>query len=372
MSVQVSYSKQFALGIILLIVILVIVEIFSYIILNERDSCIVGLWESGLYYNYSENFVKSLCADYKSIIDFEKPYKHLEPNQKTDTVNINSFGVRGEEFNLKKESDVYRIVMLGGSAMYGVYVTSDLATIPSFLDKKIQRENPNFKVEIINAGINGSDSFDELSFLMDRLLKLEPDMIFVYDGGNDLLNKISEEEILKDPWPTEIDKVSKKLRNYYKTTHLIEFLDRVIQKNIFNDQNRKSEEISEDKIERKILLWSERWSEFCEREDMSEKDIIIAVQPYLGTGEKNFSNWEKMIKQNNMKTDVAEYFPLLIDNLEKIEKKCTKTMNLTNSFDNNSETIFYDLIHVGDKGNEIVVDRIYDEILPILKNRFNK
>ena len=143
MSVQVSYSKQFALGIILLIVILVIVEISSYIILNERDSCIVGLWESGLYFNYSENFVKSLCTDYKSIIDFEKPYKHLEPNQKTDTVNINSFGVRGEEFNLKKESGAYRIVMLGGSAMYGVYVTSDSATIPSFLDRKIQNMNRN-------------------------------------------------------------------------------------------------------------------------------------------------------------------------------------------------------------------------------------
>ena len=171
---------------------------------------------------------------------------------------------------------------------------------------------------------------------------------------------------------TEIEKVSKKIRNYYKTTHLIEFLDRVIQKNIFNDQNRKSEEISEDKIERKILLWSQRWSEFCEREDMSEKDIIIAVQPYLGTGEKNFSDWEQMIKQNNMKIDVAEHFPLLIDNLEKIEKKCTKTLNLINSFDNNSETIFYDLIHVGDKGNKIIADRIYDEILPILKNRLNK
>ena len=47
-------------------------------------------------------------------------------------------------------------------------------------------------------------------------------------------------------------------------------------------------------------------------------------------------------------------------------------MNLTNSFDNNSETIFYDLIHVVDKGNEIIADRIYDEILPILKNQFDK
>ena len=372
MSVQVSYSKQFALGIILLIIILVFVEVFSYIIMNERDSCIVGLWESGLYFNYSENFVKSLCADYKSIIDFEKPYKHLEPNQKTGSVNINSFGVRGEEFELKKESDVYRIVMLGGSTMYGVYATSDSATIPGFLDEKIERENPNFKVEIINAGINGADSFDELSFVTDRLLQLEPDMIFVYDGGNDLLNKISEKEILKESWPNEIEKVSKKIRNYYKTTHLIEFLDRVVQKNIFDDQNRKLEDISKDNIERKILLWSERWVEFCERQDMSEKDIIVAVQPYLGTGKKSFSSWEKIAKQNNIKTDVAQHFPLLIEHLEKIEKKCTKVLNLTNSFDNNSETIFYDLIHVGDQGNEIIADRIYDEILPILKNRFNE
>ena len=65
-----------------------IVEVLSYVIMDNRDSCIVGLWESGLYYNYSENFVKSLCADYKSIIDYEKPYKHWERDQKTKSVNI--------------------------------------------------------------------------------------------------------------------------------------------------------------------------------------------------------------------------------------------------------------------------------------------
>ncbi len=371
MSVQVSYSKQFALGIILLVIIFVIVEVFSYIIMNDRDSCIVGLGESGLYIDYSKDFVKSLCADYKSIIDYEKPYKHWEPDQKTNSVNINSFGVRGDEFNLKKESDVYRIVMLGGSTMYGVYATSDLSTIPSYLEKKIQKENPDFKIEIINAGVNGSDSFDEISFLTDRLLKLEPDMIFVYDGGNDLLNKISNEDILEESWPSEIEKLSKKIRNYYKTTHMIEFVDRVIQKNIFNEQNFKSSNISEEKINMKTLLWSERWSSFCDSQDLNKKDIVIAVQPYLGVGEKKFSNWEINIKNNNMRTDVAEYFPLLVKNLEMIDEKCTKTLDLTNSFDTNSETIFYDLIHVGDKGNEIMADRIYEEILPILENRLN-
>lgn len=372
MSVQVSYSKQFALGIILLIIIFVIIEIFSYVIMNDRDSCIVGLWESGLYSDYSKDFVKLLCADYKSIIDYEKPYKHWEPNQKTKSVNINSFGVRGEEFILKKESNMYRIVMLGGSTMYGVYATSDLSTIPSYLERKIQRENPDFKIEIINAGVNGSDSFDEVSFLTDRLLKLEPDMIFVYDGGNDLLNKINDEEILEESWSTEIEKLSKIIRNYYKTAHLIEFLDRVIQKNIFNEQDIKSSDISEEMINKKIPLWSERWSNFCSSQDMNKKDIVVAVQPYLGTGEKKFSNWERSIKNNNMRTDVAEYFPLLVKNLKIIDEKCTKTLDLTDSFDVNSETIFYDLIHVGDKGNEIMANRIYDEILPILENRLNK
>ena len=142
--------------------------------MNERDSCGVGLWESGLYDDYSENFVKSLCADYKSIIDFEKPYKHWEPDQKTDTVNINSFGIRGEEFNLKKESDTYRIVMLGGSTMYGVYATSDSATIPSFLEKKIEKENPNFNIEII---IGDDTSTDLTSQICKRYADKYPKLI---------------------------------------------------------------------------------------------------------------------------------------------------------------------------------------------------
>ena len=84
MSVQVSYAKQFGLGIILFIILLGIIEIFSIVILDQRDSCNEGLWESGLFSEYSHSFVKSLCTDYKLIIDYETPYNHWEPNQNTD------------------------------------------------------------------------------------------------------------------------------------------------------------------------------------------------------------------------------------------------------------------------------------------------
>ena len=366
MSVQVSYKKQFGLGIILFIILLGVIEIFSIVILDQKDSCNEGLWESELFSEYSHSFVKSLCSDYKSMIDYETPYKHWEPNQSSNSVNINSFGLRGDEIDVNKDSDAYRIVMLGGSAMYGLYATNDSSTISGFLEKKIVKENPEFNIEVINAGVNGATSFDEIRFLKNKLLQLDPDMIFVYDGGNDLRYKISDKHISDGMWPTETEKISKKIRNYYKTTQMIDYLDRIIQKQVFGDQDRKLAELTEEKIVKKVELWQERWKKICESQVMSDKQIVISIQPYLGVGNKDFSKWENRIKETNSKTDVSDSFPLLIRELDEIEESCTKTLNLTDVFDVYTDTIFYDLIHVGDRGNEIVADRIYEEIIPIL------
>ena len=100
---------------------------------------------------------------------------------------------------------------------------------------------------------------------------------------------------------------------------------------------------------------------------MNDIQLVISIQPYLGTGNKDFSDWEMMIKQTNKKTDVSEFYPVIINELENIDSDCAVTLDLTNVFDEYSETIFYDLMHVGDRGNEIVVDRIYEGIIPVLK-----
>jgi hypothetical protein len=39
---------------------------------------------------------------------------------------------------------------------------------------------------------------------------------------------------------------------------------------------------------------------------------------------------------------------------------------LRNVFDSFSETIFYDSGHVGDFGNEIIAEKIYEKIIPIV------
>jgi len=370
MSVQVSYTKQFGLGIILFIILLGVIEIFSIVVLDQKDSCNEGLWESRLFSEYSHSFVKSLCSDYKSMIDYQTPYKHWEPNQNSNSVNINSLGVRGDEISISKDSDTYRIVMLGGSAMYGLFATSDSSTIAGFLEKKIHDENPEFNVEIINAGVNGATSFDETRFLDDKLLQLDPDMVFVYDGANDLAYKIEDKHLSDTTWPSEIEKFVIKLRNYYKTIQLIDFLDRIIQKNVFDENNRKLEEHEEQHIEQKVELWKDRWEKICKSDKMNDIQFVISIQPYLGVGTKDLSDWEMLMKQTNKNMDLSEFYPMMISELKNIDSDCARTLDLTNVYDEYTETIFYDLVHVVDFGNKIVADRIYEEIIPILENKF--
>ena len=56
-------------------------------------------------------------------------------------------------------------------------------------------------------------------------------------------------------------------------------------------------------------------------------------------------------------------------NLSEI-KTCTKTIDLRDVFDNETETIYWDQGHVSDQGNSIVAKSLYNAILPIvLKNK---
>jgi len=41
---------------------------------------------------------------------------------------------------------------------------------------------------------------------------------------------------------------------------------------------------------------------------------------------------------------------------------------LRNVFDSHSETIYYDQGHVGDNGNKIIAERMYNDILPLIIN----
>ncbi len=351
MSVQVSYKKQTLFGIILTCIILLIIEGVSVIILDEKNSCYAGLTNSDIFKEFEIN-VKKLCNDYKSTIDYHNPARYNLPNQYSNTVNINSDGFRGNEIINDSQ---YRIFFLGGSTAYGLYSTSDQTTISGFLQEKFENEN----IEIINAGINGADSFDETYAIKQKLLSMSPNMFLIYDGWNDLANPIKIEYKEKE-FQDEINLIVLHLKKYYKT---IEFLDRVITKQIYGDKGKPEETYSNNLTLEKITLWKNRWNEICEIGNENKIKTVIMIQPLLGAGNKELHDWEKNMSQKYEHQSIVSNYEQLRNASLELNKHCSLVIDLVHVFDNRSELIYYDLGHMTDHGNEIIAEKIYEEIL---------
>ena len=95
-------------------------------------------------------------------------------------LEFNSEGFRGEEFSKEKSSDVYRIFVVGGSTILSAD-TSNETTIPSIFQKMLEIENPERKIEVINAGISGGNSKTELELIGSKIVNYDPDLIIMYD-----------------------------------------------------------------------------------------------------------------------------------------------------------------------------------------------
>lgn len=102
---------------------------------------------------------------------------------------INSLGFRGEEIELKKPEGVYRIVAIGGSTTFGVYLPWQ-QSYPYQLQIELRERFGTDKIEVINAGLTGSTSAESFHRMVTQVLPTDPDMVIIYHAFNDLLPRM--------------------------------------------------------------------------------------------------------------------------------------------------------------------------------------
>src|SRR6185436_1319072 len=127
-------------------------------------------------------------ADYDRLAVTQlKPYVDFAPpaNYRSATVNTNERGFRGGPVANPKPPGRRRVVVLGGSAAFGVGASSDEATFPARL-QAVLRARGGRDLEVVNAGAPAYVSGQELARLIFEVVDLEPDVVIVYDGFNDL------------------------------------------------------------------------------------------------------------------------------------------------------------------------------------------
>ena len=104
-------------------------------------------------------------------------------------IRTNSLGLRSPEITLAKPRDTFRILVLGDSVTFGWSLRGE-DTYASQLASLLATLRPNQRVEVINAGVSGYGTWQELRWLQETGLALDPDVIIVQTHLNDAADNL--------------------------------------------------------------------------------------------------------------------------------------------------------------------------------------
>lgn len=372
MSVQISYKKQFTFGLMLLLVLLASVEIVIRVYEHVNPTC--DFYNKDAFFDIDFSLQKQICQD-TNYLQYEEPnILMVKPNQHFQTININEDGFRGDEIDVKKQSDTYRIFVVGGSTAFGHGSTSDSTTIPGYLQTIINDSNVSKNIEVINAGKPRATSSDEVYYIEKHLRNYDPDLIIIYDGANDARGKHLDKAIISKT-TAELN-IFENIKRYgafekgaqiYRTPFVINdfFID--LNRN-FIDQKIISEKTNPQLVKQISSLWKERWIDTCKNNELKNISTVVILQPMIGTGKKVLSLDEStFLPTHANQHDTISILDEMSLHLTILDEHCTKTADFRNIFDNISRPLFYDDVHVVDKGNEIIAKEIFSLITPLLE-----
>ena len=266
-------------------------------------------------YNSGEAVQKMLCKFSNfDFIDFW--YSPYEPKDH----EINSLGFRGAEFSKEKPLGTYRIFMVGGSTVFGDGVENH-NTIPSLLQNFYSNDKFDDikQIEVINTGINGGISKHEADLIKNKLSKMSPDLVIVYDGWND--SKVGSYGQYVEDWDAEV-----------------------------ND-----------------IAWKNRWADICNSYN-KKFDVVIVLQPLLGYDklmltDQEFTNFST---RTAIKKEIAN-LDELATHLGELNSTCSSAHDLRFIMEDVSAGVYYDQGHMTPTGNKIIAKKIYEITLPIIE-----
>jgi hypothetical protein len=118
------------------------------------------------------------------------PYR---TNEFDTMITFNSHGFRGGERPMEKPVNTFRILCLGDSFTLGSEV-ADEACYPRVLERLLNKQargnGDTVQYEVLNAGVGGYGTFQELLYFKEFAVKHKPDLVLLQFYSNDVRDNI--------------------------------------------------------------------------------------------------------------------------------------------------------------------------------------
>jgi len=325
-------------------------------------------------------------------------YQNL-PSQQTAAFTINSRGLRAAEG--VEHDPAPKVILLGGSSAFGFGVRTDQETISYLLEQSIKSHR------VINAGVTGFLSGQELTYLVTDLIDYRPDLVVVYDGWNDLFeflnyskrktdslgfnrNFFALEDQLVLNYQTQENSSRGMWRLMGTASRKSLVLSRFVQA-LRARQNRAASiqplagpsgiggSASIDAVVASYVSNIRKMSLFSHACDA---EFIVVFQPELGQRLSRTPDEERLLKLATEDISTKGYQdafpPLYREFLGKAKQLLTRDgvewidVNESDAFQQNSDSLFVDLVHTNRRGNETVVKIISPRLKQLAESRYRR
>ena len=309
----------------------------------------------------------------------------------TNSQGFSSSGDFNFFYNKEKQDDLYRVIILGGSTVEGDGAEDISSNLASHLKKRLSKRISN--IEVINAGVGGYRSRQQLLYYITELYLYNPDLVIFYDGWNDLqfaretnyniselttnttATNLSNNILLKNSYST----IASIKRTFFLTFHSFsnlisgtgfgEILRRFSY--IFNNKKQKEDntqqKINYEKAAKSHILNINYAIMFSEKNNIS---FAYFLQPLMGVDGREINQIESDLFKNQTFEDRKEYYSIirkslkiLKDEYDKIGKVCINDISKTALKNTENLRVYEDSGHLLSKGNFYVAKKINDELL---------
>jgi len=130
-------------------------------------------------------------------------------------LNVDENGVRLNGAPSRNVSQARKIEIwaLGSSELFGIPASKDNQTLPANIERKLNGKYPDIEFSVINHSVIAYRTLQQSILYKFLLLNSKPDLVFVFDGANDVIQAARMTDI-------ESDTMTQRPLQYYWDQHL--------------------------------------------------------------------------------------------------------------------------------------------------------
>lgn len=271
-----------------------------------------------------------------------------------------------QDLVLPRPADVYRIFMIGGSTAYGVGAPSPGGTISGHLEIILNEKGAakNKRIEVLNASVCAWSSTHERIWIVNALSEWEPDLVLAFTGANDVIWGFSgsnifnfrtwEDDLYLEALNTALTMAG--VRPFSTTLH--DRLTHPVDPVTVADRFAKNIGISAYALQ------------------AIRVPLVVCLQPCLSSATKTMTAEERAWMDDEEPPGMPDYlrdcYARMREKLAKMDTRqesfpTLEMIPVDHVFRGRSDAIYLDMLHLGDKGNQLVALELAGGLEPVIR-----